>query len=578
MRNDRLELQKLTADGTDLLARARKCLADAPNERIRTIAGRLPSGMAPEGGMVELVFAGAYSAGKSTILKRLTGMDDIATGEGITTGETRTLDWNGILVIDTPGIHTELHPEHDEITYGAIASADLLIFVITPELFDDHLGSHFRELAIDRNKAREMMLVVNKMSMTSGGNTDAAMAVIKEDLRKVLAPFSPEDLYMSFIDAEYAIIAEEMKGKGDADLAEALDRKSGFAGFTATMNRFVSEKGLGARYTNALYVLEQSIQDAQGCEPTGDRDADAVIELLLQRRRILEEAQEGIMRDGEAEIQKVVSLIAGAGRKVAGLIDGISDEGEVNVELAKAQTCVDSASEKLGGTLEAVFSRWFKAADERFQLSDEGEFAKTLMPRLQTRANEASGNAGVYAKFQGISQDLGAFLLKYSFKGTASTFAGVFRLNQYSGTSAHAFIKDAAKVIGVKFKPWDAVKLTRVLANVGRGLVIAGAVLSVILAFAEDDSPDVDRDRELRRVRGEVTVAFNDSADAVATHFRKALGDAADQAIRPAIAEIDAQLAELNGMRETRSALSASLASLLGETRDLIGRFQAVSP
>ncbi|MDR1035648.1 MAG: 50S ribosome-binding GTPase [Deltaproteobacteria bacterium] len=578
MRNDSLELQKLTAAGTDLLARARKCLAEVPNGRIRAIAGKLPAGMAPEGGMVGLVFAGAYSAGKSTILKRLTGMDDIATGAGITTGTTRSLDWNGMLVVDTPGIHTELHPEHDEITYEAIARADLLLFVITTELFDDHLAAHFRELAIDRRKAREMMLVVNKMSMTAGGNTDAARSVIKEDLRRVLAPFSPEELYMSFIDAEYAIVAEEVRGKGDADLAESLDRKSGFAAFTATMNRFVSEKGLGARYTNALYVLEQSILDAQGCEPTGDEDADAVIELLLQRRRILEETQEGITRDGEAEIQKVVSLIAGEGRKVAGLMDGAFDEKEVNAGLAKAQASVDGASEKLGGTLEAVFGRWFKAADERLQLIAEGELAKTLMPRLQMRADKASGKAGAYAKVSGISLDLGTFLLKHSFKGTAVTLAGVFKLNQYSGTNAHVFIKEAAKFIGVKFKPWEAVKLTRVLANVGRGLVIAGAVLSVILAFAEDDSPDADRDREIRRIRGEVTVAFNDSADAVAAHFRKGVEDAVDKTIRPAIAEIDAQLAELNGMKETRSALSASLASLLGETRDLIGRFQAVSP
>jgi hypothetical protein len=200
------------------------------------------------------------------------------------------------------------------------------------------------------------------------------------------------------------------------------------------------------------------------------------------------------------------------------------------------------------------------------------------MPRPQTRADKASGKAGAYAKASGISLDLGTFLLKRSFKGTAVTLAGVFKLNQYSGAKAHLFIKEAANFIGVKFKPWEAVKLTRALANVGRGPVIAGAVLSVILAFAEDDSPDADRDREIRRIRGEATVAFNDSADTVAAHFRKGVVDAVDKTIRPAIAEIDAQLAELNGMRETRSALSASLASLLGETRDLIGRFQAMSP
>ena len=110
-----------------------------------------------------LVFAGQYSAGKSTILKALTGREDIATGAGITTEKALTYNWEGIKVVDTPGVHTELRLDHDEITYRAIADANLLVFVVTNELFDSHLGQHFRKLAIERDKAHEMMLVVNKM-------------------------------------------------------------------------------------------------------------------------------------------------------------------------------------------------------------------------------------------------------------------------------------------------------------------------------------------------------------------------------------------------------------------------------
>ena len=71
---------------------------------------------------IRLVFAGQYSAGKSSILKMLTGRADIAIGADITTQQTHTYDWNGIEVVDTPGIHTQLRPDHDEISYEAIAS------------------------------------------------------------------------------------------------------------------------------------------------------------------------------------------------------------------------------------------------------------------------------------------------------------------------------------------------------------------------------------------------------------------------------------------------------------------------
>ena len=83
----------------------------------------------------------------------------------------QSYDWSGIEVTDTPGIHTEKRPDHDKLSYDAIASADMLVFVVTNELFDSNLAEHFRKLAIDQDKAGEMILVVNKMTRTARGNT-----------------------------------------------------------------------------------------------------------------------------------------------------------------------------------------------------------------------------------------------------------------------------------------------------------------------------------------------------------------------------------------------------------------------
>lgn len=99
-----------------------------------------------------LVFACQYSAGKSSILKMITNRDDIATGAGITTQYAHSYDWNGLEVIDTPGIHTKLRPDHDEISYDAIASADMLVFVVTNELFDSHIANISGNLLLIRTK------------------------------------------------------------------------------------------------------------------------------------------------------------------------------------------------------------------------------------------------------------------------------------------------------------------------------------------------------------------------------------------------------------------------------------------
>ena len=203
---------------------------------------------------IRLVFAGQYSAGKSSILKMLTGRADIAIGADITTQQAHTYDWNGIEVVDTPGIHTQLRPDHDEISYDAIASADMLVFVVTNELFDSYMADHFRKLAIDKDKAGEMILVVNKMDRTAEGNTGEQQNIIREDLKKVLEPYTPEQLNLSFLDAESYLESIEERAE-DPELADELVARSGYAQFIDTLNRFVEEKSIPSKLTTELYDI-----------------------------------------------------------------------------------------------------------------------------------------------------------------------------------------------------------------------------------------------------------------------------------------------------------------------------------
>lgn len=94
-------------------------------------------------GFLTVAFIGQYSAGKSTIISALTGQRDIRIGTDITTDTTASYDWNGIKLIDTPGLFTERN-DHDEITYDAIRQADLLVFCLTYMLFDSITAENFK--------------------------------------------------------------------------------------------------------------------------------------------------------------------------------------------------------------------------------------------------------------------------------------------------------------------------------------------------------------------------------------------------------------------------------------------------
>ena len=145
-----LEITEISKKTEVLLAHAEDALIDATeNSGIELDITSLISITNDVKRNVKIVFVGQYSAGKSTIIKALTGNDDIAVGEGITTQNSSIYQWNGLEIVDTPGIATGLRKDHDEIAKKSISQADLLIFVITNEGFDSTIVENFKELAYE---------------------------------------------------------------------------------------------------------------------------------------------------------------------------------------------------------------------------------------------------------------------------------------------------------------------------------------------------------------------------------------------------------------------------------------------
>ena len=108
------QLSKFTKEGAELL---REITAEF--QRLGIDTSKLPKTFPDDSGKIKLVFVGQYGAGKSGIIKMLTG-EDVEVGANITTQNAKLYEWNGLEIIDTPGIHTELRQDHDEITYDQI--------------------------------------------------------------------------------------------------------------------------------------------------------------------------------------------------------------------------------------------------------------------------------------------------------------------------------------------------------------------------------------------------------------------------------------------------------------------------
>lgn len=573
MTTEEFELHQLTAKGKELLSRSRKCLESAQNEETRSLAKEVPAKIVDrDKENVNLVFIGQYSAGKSSIMKVLTGQENIAIGAGITTEQTHTYNWGGITVVDTPGIHTELRPDHDEITYEAIAGADLLIFVITNELFDSHIADHFRKLAIDHDRAREMMLVVNKMSRSSKGNSPEVQNVIREDLRKVLAPFTPEDLRVTFIDAEDAL---ESKTETDAEFAKLLWQRSGFDKFTKELNKFVREKGLFSRYTTALYTLESILQKAL-CSESEDNDeaVEGLEEAFLRRRKALYDTKIDVKRGVEGEIQNKSSEVRQEGRRIADMINGSADEKAVKQELQAAEVHVKNIAEQLQKSILEIISKYTENLDNSIVELAKSDFAKYLYKILASRIQSVSPDTTKkIQKAADFSAKLGNCLVKNSISPKNGIFSW-FEFTQYYGTPTESAIKAIGNLCGKSLWPWESIALTRTVANCGKVLSGVGIVVSIGLQWREDSNEE-QLETKLRENRAAVRDIFNKAANEIEMRFNEATQSYVSK-IEEDIEETDSNLDNLRNLQKNKSDLFKKLTELLEETNELIKKIHAI--
>lgn len=493
---------------------------------------------------ISLVFAGQYSAGKSSIIKMLTGISDIAIGAGITTQEAHEYSWNGFRIIDTPGIHTTLRPDHDEKSYEEIKNADLLIYVVTQQLFDDNIGTNFRKLLIDQDKAGEMMLVVNKMATI--GNTEKNQRIKMNDLVKVTTPYSPKDLRTVFIDAKSYI---DSKQETDDEITFLLYERSNYEGIVEEINSFIQEKGISSRLTTPLYkVLDDINQAIKGNkESTGDSDVDAFEEQLYQKRRIISDSKRMIENTVNSIVEKSASEIRAKGRDIANTIYDYSNEDEANEAVQKAYddvNCIyDQCVDKVSYAITENNGRLSNELDEFYNR----DFSTQLQFRLEEK--NAAGNPFVKRIFK---SDIFTQVGQKVIENTVGE-AGANGLKVFSGSNVHEWVLNIGHHFGKSFKPWEAVKWTKGINFAGKAVGIFGVALSVGMQAKEDVDSD-NREKEMRVSREKLRAGFNDVASEVKNHFLTMLSEYIEKYYLPEIRDIDTQISSINESRQQKSA------------------------
>lgn len=146
---------------------------------------------------------------------------------------------------------------------------------------------------------------------------------------------------------------------------------------------------------------------------------------------------------------------------------------------------------------------------------------------------------------------------------------GGMKLTNFSGSTIHNIVLKAGHGIGYKFKPWQAVKITKGVAIAGQALAVVGVGLSVFMQIKCDQDEEEVR-IDLRNNRQNIRSQFNSAANELEDYGRAFIKNHVISILDNSIHEIDENI---DGIRSTRNNLSKyykEMEKLKNECRSLI--------
>jgi hypothetical protein len=529
---------RLADEGNRLLLQAERVLSASSDERLRRLALRLPR---PDDTQLKVVVTGAYNAGKSTLLKALTG-DDILIDADVATQRTTPYPWHGLLLVDTPGVKAGVENLHDEIAEQAVRDADLVLFVLTLGFFDDETVKHFRHVLVNLHKLPQTLVILNKNSQKAVSD-DICRA---ELIRALDQPGLPLPEFARCDARDFLLAGDE----SDSDEREELLASSRIRVVEEAIDRLSKTKGPAGQLLKPFEAVLATVADIRPLLTPTDEER-SLRELLAVRRRELAESRIRLRDGAEAVFAKVSRAIVSEGEAlIASVEDGIPRTENVDLFDGRCR----SLAESLGPMMQTVFD------NECDHLIAD---ARALEGRPQVALLEAAVDAGFGREVPdgaaGAPPDaasmFASFLGEQVQRQAKSWIQGAVKEGARPGSPAHSVIYEGGKLLGVKFKPWGAVKWAK-------RLNVAGQVSFALFdMYQQMQGADAEERNEQQAVRALRTAVFEVATD---------LTDEARIQLEPLITNFYASVAEedtelsgnLDGREKERNQLNADFDQL----------------
>ena len=460
-------------------------------------------------GALTVAFVGQYSAGKSTIISALTGRRDIHIDADIATDRSSSYDWNGINVIDTPGLFTD-RQDHDAITYGAIAKADLLVFCLTHMLFDTVTIENFKKLAYEEGYRWKMMLAINKMSCGAGEDEQKILSY-SHSLVEALKPFSLKEFPLSFIDAkDYC----EGVDKGENFFTEV----SRFDTFIAALNQFVESRASLTCFDTPVRIVLNCLDDAQIFFARDSGEDSTFQELLSRLSRRVHRERERLRTEVKGITLDLSTAVVNEGIQLASAVGASNFEHLIQQSEINLRKHYEAAGKTLEETLERAIASICAEVESELQSDLTQAFVAQIDfdPKVSAKNHRPQFNAQQFKAqinwLQSIGEQVGMKLMQSATRDFAKTAGqGFLRSMDVAGSGLHGAVYTTGKLIGFNFKPWEAVGIAK---NVGNFAVFLGPALALASVGLDIYSTYEEREQEqkMANARRDITSQFQSIA------------------------------------------------------------------
>lgn len=505
--------------------------------------------------ILRIAVVGQYSAGKSTLISAVTGNRAIRIDADIATDVASDYEWNGILLTDTPGLYTD-RSEHDALTEEAIRDADLLVFVITSDLFDDVILQNFVKMAYDEGFQDKMLLVVNKMSMESG-SFDVLVENYQEALAEAVKPHDFCELETSFIDA-----ADYIEGLED-EIPELVEM-SHFSTFTSQLNHFVERKGLLGKLDRPVRFAMSELQKVaiQLGESESNRTSNVIFDRIEKRlQKSLKQSERLVEREIRSLHSEIVEIGNGVSSSIGtehATLDEAQIQGQIRTATQQVSDNIRSGLEEEEETLRVEITSLF-----------ESEAGKAYIEQIRYRKLDIDhtefGNADDFAKgyklLSGIVDKVGVGV----FKSLGGSTKGLYKAGSVSGSNLHKAVYKVGKFFGAKFKPWQAAKIAKGMGNFMKALgvmaAVGGAAVEIWQMYSEHKEV-----KKILEAKQQCVASFAKISRDIEPQIREAYRDYCEEFYYPMLRDIaderDRQIASQQSRSESEQQLMRWIAAL----------------